>query len=427
MTVNETLTANGQTSTPLTTGAGAIAAAQLESAAVGLPLSGMLADLAAVLRDLDGGAPDATRIRQWAAVDLFGVFLGDGNDTETDGPQDRTSRNLEVAVRALVFAPIVWTWAGLTAASIAYRAAVTVGALHSESFLQGWETGFGGRLFGLFVFDKLAFGTSLLVAALIGVTVWHAMRTHQVEERVSRRRHRLTAALLRADLLLAPYRLPANEQATLEIETVIARLVGTVGAIEAAGQVASNTQSKAADAVAAATAALTAVERAVTSAASAAVSLEKAPDRLAKHLNELATTTARIAKAENDLVDATGDASAQIAGALREGADQVRDSVATVGAAAANYATRTELAADILGQARQAVDALPVAVTALRAEVTTVGSQLSGLTQALTAVASLQRSVDAMRQSLDAAHSAVRASAAPQKRGFLYRLLGRRP
>lgn len=427
MTVNAALTANVKSSTHVTTGAGAAAAAQLESAAAGLPLSGMLADLAAVLRGLDGVSPDTTRIRQWAAIDLFGVFLGDGNDTGEDGPQDRTSRNLEVAVRALVFAPIVWTWAGLTAASIAYRAAVTAGALHGESFLQGWQTGFGGRLIGLFVFDKLAFGTSLLVAALIGVTIWHAIRTRQVEERVSRRRHRLTDALLRADLLLAPYRLPANEQATLEIDGAIARLAGTVGAIEAAGEVAARTQSKAADAVAAATAALAAVERAVTSAASAAVTLEKAPDRLAEHLDQLATTTARIAKAERDLVDATGDASAQIAGALQDGADQVRDSVATVGAAAANYATRTELAADILGQARQAVDALPVAVTALRADVTTVGSQLSGLTQALTAVASLQRSVDAMRQSLDAAQWAVHAPAAPQKRGFLSRLLGRRP
>lgn len=427
MTVNAALTANVKSSTHVTTGAGAAAAAQLESAAAGLPLSGMLADLAAVLRGLDGVSPDTTRIRQWAAIDLFGVFLGDGNDTEEGGPRDRTSRNLEVAVRALVFAPIVWTWAGLTAASIAYRAAVTAGALHGESFLQGWQTGFGGRLIGLFVFDKLAFGTSLLVAALIGVTIWHAIRTRQVEERVSRRRHRLTDALLRADLLLAPYRLPANEQATLEIDGAIARLAGTVGAIEAAGEVAARTQSKAADAVAAATAALAAVERAVTSAASAAVTLEKAPDRLAEHLDQLATTTARIAKAERDLVDATGDASAQIAGALQDGADQVRDSVATVGAAAANYATRTELAADILGQARQAVDALPVAVTALRADVTTVGSQLSGLTQALTAVASLQRSVDAMRQSLDAAQWAVHAPAAPQKRGFLSRLLGRRP
>jgi len=423
MTVNTALTAHVQSSTHVTAGAGGAAADQLESAAVGLPLSGMLADLAAVLRDLDSAAPDATGIRQWAGVDLFGVFLGDSSDIEADGPRDRLSRSLDVAVRVLVFAPIAWTWAGLTAASMAYRGAVTAGALHGESFLQGWQTGFGGRLPGLFVFDKLAFGTSALVVVLIAVTAWHAVRIRQFEERAIRQRHTLTGALLRADLLLAPYRLPAPEQATLEIEAAIARLAGTVGAIEAVGEVAVRTQSKAADAVAAATGALAVVERAVASAASAAATLGKVPDLLAGHLDQLATATARVGQAERDMVGATADASAQIAGALRDGADQVRDSVTVVGATVANYAARTELAADILGQARQTLDALPAAVTSLRADVASVGTQLSGLTQALTAMASLQRSVDAMRQSVNAAKLAERGLAAPARRGFLSRLL----
>lgn len=398
----------------------------LESAAVGLPLAGRLADLAEALRDLDDPVPDTTRARHWSSVDMFGVFLGDGNDPEAAGPRGRFSRILGIVVPVLVFIPIAWTWVGLAWASEAYRSAATAGTLRGESFLQGWETGFGGRLPGLLVFDKLAFGTVVLVVLLIVATAIHGYLNRRFEEHQAGLRYRLTDALLRAELLLAPYRLPAPEQAALDIDAAAAGLADTVSAIEAAGEAAASAQAQASDAIGAVTTALAAAERAMSSADSAANALEAAPGRLAEQLVLLATAAARVAKAESDLADATGRSSDRIAGALEDGAGQVRTSVDTLSATAAGYVSRAEVAADILGQAQQAIEGLPAVVTALQAEVGSLGGQLASLQQVTRAVADLRLSLDALRQSLDTTQRAAGTRpAAARRRGLLARVVGR--
>jgi hypothetical protein len=380
---------------------------ELASVARGLPLADRLGELEAALRATDRRPSEPEEARRWASVDLLGSFLGDENDLPERG---RVSRLLDFSVQVLVFVPIAVTWLGLFIAARAYQEADAAGALHGESFMQGWQTGFGGRVPGLFVFDKIALYTFVLVTALIVITAVRVVRDREETERRARRRRRLAAALVRADVLLAPYRLPAADRAALEFEAAADKMSATVTAINTIATTAAGTQQAAARALSAVTEAVASVERAVLAATSAATALEGAPDRFGDHLDQLATATSLVALAERDLIDATGKASDRIAGALEDGSQQVRESVGTVGAAAASYVNRTEVAADVLGQAQQTIAGLPDVIATLRADVqvlggdvTALGGQLADLDRVTRAVADLQLSLDAMRQSLDAA------------------------
>jgi hypothetical protein len=380
---------------------------ELGRLAPGLPLEDRLGELEAALRALDSRPAEPDEARRWASVDLLGSFLGEENDIPGRG---RVSRFLDLSVQVLVFVPIAVTWLGLFIAARAYQEADSAGALHGESFMQGWQNGFGGRVPGVFVFDKIALYTFVLVTALIVITAARVVRDRGEAERQARLRRRLAAALVRADVLLAPYRLPAPDRAAREFEAAADKMAGTVTAIDTIASTAVGAQRTAAEALTAVTVAVASVERAVLAAAAAASALEGAPDRFGDHLDQLATATSRVALAERDLIDATGKASMSIAGALEDGAQQVRESIGTVGAAAASYASRTEVAADVLGQAQQTIAGLPDVVAELRADVrslggdvTALGGQLADLDRVIRAVADLQLSLDAMRQSLDAA------------------------
>jgi hypothetical protein len=380
---------------------------ELASVARGLPLADRLGELQAALRAMDTRPPEADEARRWASVDLLGSFLGEENDIPERG---RVSRLLDFSVQVLVFVPIAVTWLGLFIAARAYQEADAAGALHGESFMQGWQTGFGGRVPGPFVFDKIALYTFVLVTALIVITAVRVVRDRAEAERQAALRRRLAAALVRADVLLAPYRLPAPDRAAREFEAAADKMSATATAIDTIATTAAGAQGTAAAALAAVTEAVASAERAALAAAAAASVLEAAPDRFGDHLDQLATATSLVALAERDLVDATGKASDRIAGALEDGSQQVRESIGTVGTAAASYVNRTEVAADVLGQAQQTIAGLPAVVTELRADVQSLGGdvtalagQLANLERVTRAVAELQLSLDAMRQSLDAA------------------------
>ena len=119
-----------------------------------------------MLGSLDTEEPDFDGARIWASVDLFGAFLGDGNEVLEDGGSWRL---LESMIQVGVFVPIAVTWVGLALAAWAYRAADNAGTLGGESFLQGWERGFGKLPVGL-TFDWFAIYTCVLVTLLIVMT-----------------------------------------------------------------------------------------------------------------------------------------------------------------------------------------------------------------------------------------------------------------
>jgi hypothetical protein len=393
---------------------------ELGSVAGGLSLADQLGELESALRALDGPGPDSDQAAKWASLDLLSAFLGEENDVPE---RRRLPKLLDIALQVLVFVPIAVTWLGLFLAARAYSEAGAAGALHGESFMQGWQTGFGGRLPGLFAFDKVALYIFALVAALIVIMSVRVTQTRLQADRRMILQRRLASALIRAGILLAPYRESATEHAAAEFNAAADKVTVTVTMIDSVATMAADAQQKASEALATVTAALASVERATVAATTAATTLEAAPAQFGDHLDQLATATSRVGAAERDLIDATAKSSDRIADALKDGAEQVRVSVDTISATAAGYVSRTEVASDILGQAQQAIDVLPNAVGALHAEVRAVGGQLASLDQVTRAVADLRLALDAMRQSLDVTAGGL--GGAPQvQRGLMSRLTG---
>jgi hypothetical protein len=512
-------------------------AGELDKYREGLSLSDRLGDLASVVRSLDTDTPETDRARFWASVDLFAAFLGEASYIP-DGGRGRIWRAVDSATQVLVFVPIAVTWFGLAWAAWVYRESVAAGQLRGESFLQAWQTGFGGRLPGLLTFDKLAISTFSLVFTLIVMTALHVVRQRWVAEpRQAELWRNLTDALVGADLVLAPYRLPAQELAAQRLDAAAEKVAALVGAFDAAtskmtdtasavdaaagnmaatagafdiaastmttlaGNVtvtigaadtaavkmaatagtfdtaagmmtaaagaadtaagrmaatagtfdtsastmttaadkiaatvpainataaaitstaasAADSQRKAADAIAAATVAFASVEGATGAATVAVTALEGASSRLGGHVDQLAAAGSQVALAERDLIDATGQASDRLAGALGDGADKVRDSLGDLAAFANYYANRVETAADAYGQAHKAIAGLPAIVTALGDEVRAIGGQLSSLNRVTAGMADLKASLEATGTASDRM-AGVLTDGSDQVRAFL--------
>ena len=358
----------------------------------------LLIDLADAVRGAAGGAPGQDRVLLWTTVNLQVAFLGGESALRVrTGPG---WKYIHVLLEVLVFVPIFLTWTGLIFATFAYRDALSARALDGESFLQGWQTGFGGRLLGIFEFGWLAVYTVVAVGALIALTVASARRRLSEESA----RSQLAEVLIKADLELAEYRLGAPERLAHKLDLASSRLDGTVTAIAAAGQVVAEVQHKAADALNAMTPALASLEN-------AASSVENVPDVLGGHLDQMSKALRAsiqqvnqsigqvsqvlgdVASAQREVVSSGSESSTKIAGALTTGATQMRDVLIDVSGTAAAYAYRVELAADILGQAQEilnrhlpnAINGMTSAVVELRGDVTSLGDRLLRLETAISA------------------------------------------
>jgi hypothetical protein len=81
----------------------------------------------------------------------------------------------ELAPGVLVFIPLLITWLGLRQAAAAYHQMLadpaTSADARSQNFLELWQTGFGGKLSGPFVFSSVALGTLSAVVVLILVAI----------------------------------------------------------------------------------------------------------------------------------------------------------------------------------------------------------------------------------------------------------------
>lgn len=196
-------------------------------------LSEPLTELVSVLRGLDSGETTSDTARRWASVDLFGVFLGDGNEPPLTSTSGAFWRSLEAMVQVGVFVPIAVTWIGLATAAWAYRSAENAGTLGGESFLQGWERGFGKLPAGL-TFNWFATYTCVLVTLLIAAMAAHLQHRWRADRVEADQRQKLTEALVAADLVLAPYRLPAEERAARELDVAADKVAALVSAFDAA-------------------------------------------------------------------------------------------------------------------------------------------------------------------------------------------------
>ena len=407
------------------------AAAAIDSRANRCARSVQLRELSGALQNLAKDPPEPEAARKWANVDLFAAFLSEDPGRDKAGWSARIWAVIDTAVQVLVFVPILLTWIGLTSAAFADR--------NSQSLLQTWQT---GRMFG-FSFHLVALYTACIVFLLIAGTVALIIHRKRLERDDVDLRAKLAEALTWADLELAPIRLGITDRVADEMGDMADKLVQTADVIEAAGVAAVAAQQQATAAVTAAVPALASVDAAATASRDAAAELGKTPGALKPHLIELTWAANNVAQAERDLVaasaastkqiaDALGasgrdlaDASAastkqiadalgasgrdlaqasaastkQIADTLAGGASEVRASLVEVTSAGVWSASRAEVAADILGQAQQALIGLPGAVAELRTGVGDIGSQIMNLTDAISAAGdAADRLLAAVRQ-----------------------------
>ena len=263
----------------------------------------LLIDLADAVRGAAGGAPGQDRVLLWGTVNLQVAFLESAFRVRT-GPG---WKYIYVLLEVLVFVPIFLTWTGLIFATFAYRVALSAGVLDGESFLQGWQTGFGGRLLGIFEFGWLAVYTVVAVGALIALTVASARRRSREESA----RSQLAEVLIRADLELAEHRLGAPDRLAQKLDLASSRLDGTVTAIVAAGQVVAEVQQKAADALDAMTPALASLEK-------AASSVENVPDVLGGHLDQMSKALRASIQQVNQSIGQVSQVLSDVVSAQRE-------------------------------------------------------------------------------------------------------------
>ena len=382
--------------------AGSAAVSRLDALAPRCRRNQQLRYLAQALRDYHAVPADLSAARGWASVDLFTAFLSeDPGLPEPEGAAKRWGL-IDGLVQMLIFAPILLTWASLAFAAF--------GARGGESMLQAWEA---GSVPGLALRD-VALYTAVIVVVLIGLTAALAAHRWLLENAEAQLRQELAEALTIVDLELSPLRIGITKRIAEELDKAADKLADAADAIETAGQTASQVQQAAATAVTAAIPALADVETAAKASRDAAAELGAVPDRLTRHLDQIAaavgevtqadrnlvtsmdgaakqladsvaSSTSDLAASASDLVGATATSAARIAGALDSGADELRDALSDVTIAAAGYASRTEVAADIIGRTHQALAALPAAVEGLHGGVSGIEGQLAQLTTAITA------------------------------------------
>jgi len=351
-----------------------------------------LLDLAEALNDYRA-VPSSAAARAWASVDLFTAFLSE--DLGLPEPEHAAKRwgLVDGAVQVLVFVPIMLTWASLAFAAFS--------AGSGESMLQAWEAG------GVLGLKTVAICTATIVAVLIALTAALARHRARLEKDETQLRRELADVLTDANLELSPLRLGLTKRIAEELDKAADKLAESAGAIEAAGQTASQAQQAATTAVTTVIPALANVETAARASRDAAAELGTVPGRLAHHLDRITEAVGGIAEADRTLVTsidgavkqladsvatstsglsaATSTSAATIAGALDSGSHELRDALGDVTVAAAGYASRTEVAADVVGRVHVALAALPAAVEGLHDGMSGVGAQLADLTTVISA------------------------------------------
>ncbi|WP_406397221.1 hypothetical protein OH805_00180 [Streptomyces sp. NBC_00879] len=184
--------------------------------------------LAAELRDLAGNPrcavharalrrlADAVKsgredeLRVWAGGGLIAAYCGP--DTLTAAPSAATGRGrrlVSALPSVLVFAPLLFTWAGLGAAAYAYQQMRDVegndfgGNGPSGSFLSLWQQGFDGHLWPVLHFDMMVVYTVVALLGLMGTTVLGRVRDTAEESERRQLMPRLSGALAQVEALAA--------------------------------------------------------------------------------------------------------------------------------------------------------------------------------------------------------------------------------
>ena len=373
------------------------AAALVEKLSDDPRLSGRKPQLAALARALRDGT-DADR---WAAVDLHAAFMRNDTVEARKGLRGKAGPYVGLGIQVLVFVPILVTWLGLMLATGAYRQAQADPLLAHESFLQGWQTGFGGHLSDLFTLNHLALYTVVLICLIMLLTIMHFVIADELDERDRARLLRdLSDALTAADLELAAVRSAATGTASAELRKVASDMSKTATHVATIGETATRVQREA-------LASLEVMSDALKKVEAATVAVTTAADTMGLQVGEVGAATGKMATVGVDLARGVNDAGARLGTSLDKISDQMRSALETSGrdlsAVVAEsstriadalgefqetgtiYTHRVEMAADILGQAGQTIKALPSAVDHLHERVTDLATCVSDLASQIAA------------------------------------------
>ncbi|MGA4845992.1 hypothetical protein ACOBQB_06920 [Streptomyces sp. G5(2025)] len=180
------------------------------------------AELTALHRDLGS----MTRLDSWAELDLVQTYVRpESVRTPPEQTSGRRDRLLEAVLGILVFIPLLITWFGLREAVRAYSELAEENRKQAtRPFLQLWQSGFGGHLSPLGRFENVALMAVLLIALLVGLSVWHArVRARAERDDAAREAEKerllaeLASVLTRTQMLLAPHRSASPQQFTAEL------------------------------------------------------------------------------------------------------------------------------------------------------------------------------------------------------------------
>ncbi|MBA9002497.1 hypothetical protein [Thermomonospora cellulosilytica] len=279
--------------------------------------------------DLDAGRD----LDRWAQIDLYAAFLRE----ETIGPAVRSARRtragaaLDLVSGLVIFTPILITWFGLFKATAAYRAGRGDAALAGRSFLEQWQTGFGGRLSDWLYFDRIAWWTVLAIVFLMAISAGHVLWQRR-EERLDRQERaalmgRLTAALTDVDLELSRFRvndatrMQSGAQHLVDASQEMGRVVDQVRAVER----------EAAKSLRLVRQAVERVERLADTVAQSGDAVRAAADQLGgtkadltARLDQVSAATNAVATGIGDLARAAGDDSERTRKALDGTARELR-------------------------------------------------------------------------------------------------------
>ncbi|MEU5403385.1 hypothetical protein ABZ348_29320 [Streptomyces sp. NPDC005963] len=379
------------------------------------------------LIELAGDITNPERLARWSGTDLVAVYSAPGTLLNVPEPippavrargapparsaagsegwrarRQRWARTFAGWAGALVFLPLLVTWAGLGAAAWAYQKMREAGKGGGESFLGLWQQGFAGELWAPFHFDVMVLYTVLALGGLIAATRLRSRQESADERATGVFAARLAGALVQVQALasgaahMTPLRFAEELQGAAGNLRTLGELAGSVQRetrelVEQARETATLTRS-AAEALGAAVAGLqkaaAAVETSAGHASQAAEGAGRGADVLShevvKVLGEMGqrvresahAAAGELSAAATDAVrrieEAADDASAHEEDAVRRGVELLDRTAGALGGTLDGARTALEFAAVELGGATEqlngTVAALPQALEGAAAD-----------------------------------------------------------
>lgn len=365
-------------------------------------MGGRAVQLTALADALDTGE----KLEAWAEIDLGTAFPA----SESIGPapsDGAVQRLVETGPTALVFLPVLITWAGLALAAGAHGRSQGDPSLEGLSFLERWQASFNGELPAWLAFDQVAVYTLTGIILLIGAVVAQSLYRRRTEERDRAERdglaRRLVCAMTAAQLELGSVRLgsPARfagelgksvqhlrelGQVALQAQQDVRHTLGEAQESLRMAHSAAGALREGSDGVSGAVRdglevlqdlyvrfgeVSGALDRVAAASEELSATAERERSRTREELGRLTTDLAE--KADRTVTDglervngAVTASTEEIGRRLSEGEAAVRSALGEWQETGSGFAHRAELAADLSGRVAEALSGLPEAVNRLR-------------------------------------------------------------